>query len=59
MILLGLFFMLQAIVIFGLISILSGKLSYYLNSSKFWKITKWSKVGVLSSLALALAFAKK
>lgn len=59
MILLGLFFMLQAIVIFGLISILSGKLSSYLNSSKFWKITKWSKVGVLSSLALALAFAKK
>ena len=59
MILLGLLFMLQAIVIFGLISILSGKLSPYLNSSKFWNITKWSKVGVLSTLAITLAIAKK
>lgn len=59
MILLGLLFMLQAIVIFGLISILSGRLSPYLNSAKFWNITKWSKVGVLSTLAITLAIAKK
>ena len=59
MILLGLLFMLQALIVFGGISILSGKLSPYLNSARFWKITKWSKIGVLSLLGLTLALAKK
>ncbi|MCG8412343.1 MAG: LysE family translocator [Bacteroidales bacterium] len=59
MILLGILFMLQALLVFGGIAILSGKLTPYLNSSRFWKITKWSKVGVLAILGITLAFAKK
>lgn len=59
MIILGIVFMLQTIVIFSLIAMLSGKLSSYLNSPKFWKITKWSKVSVLSLLGLVLVMAKK
>ncbi|MGQ1787047.1 LysE family translocator [Saccharicrinis sp. GN24d3] len=59
MIVLGAVFMVQALVIFGLISVLSGRLSGYLNSRKFWKITKYSKVGVLSLLGLGLVLAKK
>ena len=59
MIILGIIFMIQALIFFVLLSILSGKFSRYLNSSKFWKYTKWSKVGVLSFLGLALALAKK
>ncbi len=59
MILLGLIFMVQAIAIFSLISILSGRLSHYLNSSKFWKATKWGKVSVLSTLGITLMLAKK
>lgn len=59
MVILGLVFMLQAIIIFSLISILSGKLTRYLNSTRFWKITKWSKVSILSLLGLTLAFSKK
>lgn len=59
MIILGLIFMIQALIFFILLSILSGKLSRYLNNSKFWRYTKWSKVGVLSFLGLALALAKK
>lgn len=59
MIILGLLFMVQALIIFGLISILSGKLTKYVNDPRFWKITKWSKVGVLSLLGLTLALAKK
>jgi threonine/homoserine/homoserine lactone efflux protein len=50
MIILGLIFMAQALVIFSLISILASRLTEYMNSAKFWKITKWSKVGVLSIL---------
>jgi Putative threonine efflux protein len=59
MILLGLIFMLQALLIFSGLSILSGKLSPYMNNPRFWKITKWSKVGVLSALGLTLVFSKK
>jgi len=58
MIVLGLVFMLQAIIIFSLISILSGKLTKYINSPSFWEITKWSKVSVLSILGLTLALSK-
>lgn len=59
MIILGFLFMVQALIIFSLIAILSGKLSVYLKKPKFWKITKWTKVGVLSILGLTLALAKK
>lgn len=58
MIILGLIFMLQALIIFSLIAVLSGRLTKYLNSSKFWNITKWSKVSVLGLLGLTLVFAK-
>jgi threonine/homoserine/homoserine lactone efflux protein len=59
MIILGLIFMTQALVIFSLISILASRLTEYVNSTKFWKITKWSKVGVLSILGLTLALSGK
>lgn len=59
MIILGLLFMLQAIVIFSGISILSGKLSRYVNNPNFWRITKWSKISVLSILGITLALSKK
>lgn len=59
MILLGIIFMIQALVIFSLVSVLSGKFSTYLNNSKFWKITKWLKVTVLSILGITLAISEK
>ena len=59
MIILGFIFMLQALLIFSLISMLSGKLSKYLNNAKFWQIAKWSKISVLSALAITLAVSKK
>ncbi|MFT7613297.1 MAG: threonine/homoserine/homoserine lactone efflux protein [Parvicellaceae bacterium] len=59
MILLGVIFMLQALVIFSLISLLSGSLTKYVNDPKFWNITKWSKVGVLSILGLVLALSRQ
>ena len=59
MIILGLIFMLQALLIFSSISILSSKLTKYVNNPKFWEITKWSKISVLSVLGLTLALSKK
>lgn len=59
MLILGLIFALQAFIIFYFISILSGELTKYVTNDKFWNITKWSKVGVLLSLGLALVFSKK
>ena len=59
MIILGLMFMLQAMVIFSGIAMLSGKLTKYINKPSFWKITKWSKIGVLSILGLTLVLSKK
>ena len=59
MIVLGLIFMGQALIIFGLISMLSGKLTTYVNSPKFWNITKWTKISVLSILGIALALSEK
>lgn len=59
MIILGLIFMTQAFLVFGVITVLSSKLTRYVTKAKFWKITKWSKVGVLSILGLALAVSKK
>jgi threonine/homoserine/homoserine lactone efflux protein len=59
MMILGLIFMVQAIVIFSAISMLAGRLTGYLNSPRFWRITKWSKVGVLAILGLTLALSRK
>ena len=59
MIILGLIFILQTLVIFGTIAILSGKLTPYINNPKFWKVTKWSKVSVLSILGITLALTKR
>ncbi len=59
MIILGLIFMSQAFLIFSTIAILASKLTKYINNPKFWKITKWSKIGVLSILGLALVFSRK
>ena len=59
MIILGLVFIVQTIIIFCMIAILTGRLARFLNSPKFWKITKWSKASVLSILGLALILSKK
>ncbi len=59
MIILGLIFMLQALVVFSLIAVLSSKLTRFVNNPKFWRITKWSKVTVLSILGMTLALSKK
>lgn len=59
MIILGLIFMVQAFVVFSLIALLASRLTKYIQSSRFWKITKWSKIVVLSVLGLTLALAKK
>lgn len=59
MLILGLIFMAQAIVIFYAIAILASHLTSILNSPKFWKITKWSKVVVLAVLGLTLALSNK
>lgn len=58
MVILGIIFMVQAVIIFSLIAILSGQLTKYVNNSRFWKITKWTKVSVLSVLGLILIFSK-
>ncbi len=59
MLLLGIIFAFQAFGIFYVVSILSGKLTKYVTSNRFWNITKWGKIGVLSALGLALIFSKK
>jgi len=59
MIILGVIFMLQALLIFSLISFLSSKLTKYVRNPKFWKITKWSKIAVLSLLGVALVLSEK
>lgn len=59
MILLGCIFMAQALLVFSLISVLAGRLKRYVNDSRFWEITKWSKTSVLSILGLTLALSKR
>jgi threonine/homoserine/homoserine lactone efflux protein len=59
MLILGFVFMLQSTILFILLAQLSGSLSKYLNSPRFWKYTKWSKVSVLAILGLTLSMVKK
>lgn len=55
MIVLGLIFMLQALVVFSGIALLAGRLTPWVSRPQFWKITQWITVGVLSLLGLSLA----
>jgi len=59
MIILGLIFMSQAVIIFSLLSLVAGKLTNSLNSSKFWKITKFVKIVVFVILGLFLIISEK
>ncbi len=54
MLILGLIFMLVSFVVFSFIAILAGRLTSYLNSPKFWNISKYSKIVVLFILGLML-----
>ncbi len=58
MIILGIIFMVQAFVIFSCIALMAGRLTNFLNSSKFWKVTKWSKVIVLFVLGVSLGVSR-
>lgn len=49
---LGLVFMLTSFVVFSLIAILANQFTRYLNSARFWEITKWVKIMVLVGLAV-------
>ncbi len=59
MIILGVIFMTQAIIVFSLIALLAGNLTKYVNDSRFWKITKWSEISILSILGLLLMISNK
>lgn len=54
MMILGFIFMLQALFIFSSIALLAGKLTEYISNSRFWTITRWSKIIILALLGLAL-----
>lgn len=56
MMILGILFMLQSLIIFSGIAILSGQLTKYIQNKRFWSIAKWVKIGVLVSIAVFLAF---
>jgi len=58
-VILGLLFMLQAFCVFSLIAVLSGRLTKYVQQERFWKITKWCSVSILTVLGLTLALSKK
>lgn len=59
MILLGLIFMAQALVIFSGIALLSGRLTPFVTQPKFWHLTKWLTVVVLAGLAVSLAISTR
>ncbi len=50
-IILGIIFMIQAFLVFSIISIAAGNLRQLVNSDKFWKKVKWIKIAVLTLLA--------
>lgn len=54
LVILGIIFMVQALVLFSLIAILSGQLNKYLDSPKFWIYTKYTKIVILTVLAVFL-----
>lgn len=59
MIVLGLIFMLQAVVIFSLVAMVSGKLTKYVDNPKFWSVSRWSKISILTLLGMFLALSNK
>lgn len=56
---LGIIFMIQAFFIFCLVAILAGRFSVYLNSSRFWLVSKWLKVITFAILSIRLAISEK
>jgi threonine/homoserine/homoserine lactone efflux protein len=54
MVFLGGIFMIQAILIFGIICLLAAKLTPFLRSERFWNYTKWANVSVMTILGLGL-----
>lgn len=56
---LGIIFMIQAFFIFCLVAILAGRFSVYLNSRRFWLVSKWLKVITFAILSIRLAFSEK
>ncbi len=59
MIILGVIFMIQGMLIFTIVAHLSGMFAKYLQAAKFWQTTKWIKVVVLSLIGISIAFSKK
>lgn len=59
MMILGVIFMLQALIIFSGIAIIAGKLTHYLENTTFWQVTKWCTVSILSVLGISLALSKQ
>lgn len=56
MLLLGLVFIIQALVIFSGIAILAGRFSKTMNNESFWKYTRIAKIIILSGLGINLLF---
>ena len=54
MIILGLIFMIIALIIFFLISLLAGSFSKFFNKPQFWTIVKWMKFIILGSIGITL-----
>ncbi|MFM2291026.1 MAG: hypothetical protein RIS29_839 [Bacteroidota bacterium] len=59
MFILGITFAIQAFLIFSIVAYLAGKLTHYMNSPRFWNITKWSKIIILTALGLLLILSRK
>lgn len=59
MLVLGAMFMVQAFLIFSAIAVLSGNLSKYLTSQRFWNTTRYGKAIVLTALGTLLLVARK
>jgi threonine/homoserine/homoserine lactone efflux protein len=59
MFVLGIIFMIQALIIFTVLAALSARISHYLSNNTFWKITKWVKVIILSALCILLIVSEK
>lgn len=59
MFVLGITFAIQSAVIFSTIAYLAGSLTQYVNNPRFWNITKWSKITILTALGLVLVLSHK
>jgi len=54
MVVLGVIFMVQGIVIFCIIALAAGRLATMLGNARFWAVMRWVKMGVLVLLGVAL-----